>query len=307
MGRRKKYSDDDVIKAISDFPDSMFAAAKGSGIAYSTFVRRAKELGVYNPNQGGKGISDELGVFRYNKIPLDEILNGLHPTYGTGHLKERLFRLGIKKKVCERCGVGDTWMGEPLVLHLEHINGKSDDHRFNNLRILCPNCHSQTETYTGRNVARKGVSRVSDRELTEALVASPSIASALRETGLSTGIAHYRRAKSLIEALNSKGMLCKFQRQMSGLSTSKKSGKTSSNRKYGTYADRGKAKSQQWYDKQLEKVPVLLNSEIDFGSFGWVSRAAQVLEIYPQKVHIWMKRMLPDFYAKNCFKRGVSV
>ena len=39
-----------------------------------------------------------------------------------------------------------------LVLELDHINGVGDDHRLENLRLLCPNCHSQTETYCGRNI-----------------------------------------------------------------------------------------------------------------------------------------------------------
>jgi 5-methylcytosine-specific restriction endonuclease McrA len=42
-------------------------------------------------------------------------------------------------------------MGKPLSLHLDHKNGKNNDHRIENLRFLCPNCHSQTATYAGKN------------------------------------------------------------------------------------------------------------------------------------------------------------
>lgn len=58
--------------------------------------------------------------------------------------------------LCAECGLDPScWNGRPLVLHLDHANGVKDDHRLNNLRWLCPNCHSQTETYGGRNIGRR--------------------------------------------------------------------------------------------------------------------------------------------------------
>ena len=71
-------------------------------------------------------------------------------------LKKRLLRAGLLTNACAVCGI-NQWQGRPLVLELDHINGVSDDHRLENLRLLCPNCHSQTDTYCGRNIriARK--------------------------------------------------------------------------------------------------------------------------------------------------------
>ena len=64
----------------------------------------------------------------------------------------RLFDEGVwSDSNCASCGVGNVWNGLSLVLHLDHINGDSNDHRLENLRFLCPNCHSQTPTYSGRN------------------------------------------------------------------------------------------------------------------------------------------------------------
>jgi hypothetical protein len=53
---------------------------------------------------------------------------------------------------CELCGMADEWHGSKLTLEIDHINGRHNDNRPENLRLLCPNCHSQTETFCGRNI-----------------------------------------------------------------------------------------------------------------------------------------------------------
>jgi predicted RNA-binding Zn-ribbon protein involved in translation (DUF1610 family) len=58
---------------------------------------------------------------------------------------------------CEACGIEGTWNGRRLNLHVDHINGQFWDCRADNLRFLCPNCHSQTPTYAGRNRRRSSV------------------------------------------------------------------------------------------------------------------------------------------------------
>jgi hypothetical protein len=72
--------------------------------------------------------------------------------YNTNRLKKRLIRLGILRQTCAECGQGAEWNGKPLVLVLDHINGNNTDHRLQNLRLLCPNCNSQTPTFCGKNV-----------------------------------------------------------------------------------------------------------------------------------------------------------
>ena len=65
-------------------------------------------------------------------------------------VKEHLFRLGLKENKCELCGLTE-WRGAPLVCELHHINGDTTDNRIENLIILCPNCHSQTDNSRNKN------------------------------------------------------------------------------------------------------------------------------------------------------------
>jgi DNA-binding CsgD family transcriptional regulator len=71
-----------------------------------------------------------------------------------GNLKRRLLNEGFKSIRCDRCDI-TTWNGQPLSMALHHVNGDRLDNRLENLELLCPNCHSQTDTYSGRNGHRR--------------------------------------------------------------------------------------------------------------------------------------------------------
>ncbi len=68
--------------------------------------------------------------------------------------KRKLVRDGILSACCSRCGI-TTWQGQPITIQIDHINGLREDWRVENLRMLCPNCHSQTPTFAGRNLKRR--------------------------------------------------------------------------------------------------------------------------------------------------------
>jgi len=86
---------------------------------------------------------------RPHGLPLDELLApGVHRS--RFNLKVRLVRAGLKQKLCEVCGIA-AWNGRRITLALHHVNGDRLDNRIENLQLLCPNCHSQTDTFAGRN------------------------------------------------------------------------------------------------------------------------------------------------------------
>lgn len=102
------------------------------------------KLGL-NSNKGRK--------FNKDKIPLTKILVQ-NSTYNRTSLKRRLISELNWENKCILCGNTGDWLGKPLTLQLDHINGISNDNRIENLRILCPNCHSQTPTYSGKKLTK---------------------------------------------------------------------------------------------------------------------------------------------------------
>lgn len=85
---------------------------------------------------------------------LDEILIENSSYTNTNRLRIRLIENGLLKNECAICGNKGTWLNKPLSLQLDHINGIHNDNRLENLRILCPNCHTQTETYGSKRGAK---------------------------------------------------------------------------------------------------------------------------------------------------------
>ena len=116
--------------------------------------------------------------------------------YSNEMVKGRIVKNNLLEYKCVKCGI-DSWCGETIILDLDHINGDNRDNRLENLRYLCPNCHSQTDTYKGRN-KNSGKPKVSDQELLTAYEKCSNIRQALISVGLAAKGGNYERLKKLI-------------------------------------------------------------------------------------------------------------
>lgn len=139
--------DETEFKEIVSNSITMSQASIKLGLHFNTFKRIAVSLGVYNPNPSGKGLKKDMSS---KSIPLDEILSGKHPSYQTYKLKNRMLKEKLLQNKCSECGIIE-WNGKQINLELDHIDGVRGNHIFENLRLLCPNCHSLTDTYRSKN------------------------------------------------------------------------------------------------------------------------------------------------------------
>ena len=149
---------------------------------------------------------------------------------GSG-LKKKILKYELIEYKCAVCANPGIWNNHKLVLQLDHENGIHNDNRLSNLRFVCPNCHSQTHTYCGKNIKN--------------------------------GKHKYKRTR--IEYLKNRNEISK--------------------------------------NKAIPIIEKIKTSNIDFSKTGWVKLASVIIGIQYQKVNIWMKKHMLDFYNDECFKR----
>lgn len=139
--RSIEVSDEELIKSYNELKH-LGKLAERYKLPHIQVWRRCQQLGLKFKNKGSSP-----------KIPLSEILEGKHGYYPTGKLKKRLIAEEVLEYKCSECGLTE-WNGKKIVLQLDHKNGVSTDHRLENLRFMCPNCHSQTDTWCGKNIGK---------------------------------------------------------------------------------------------------------------------------------------------------------
>lgn len=162
---KKRWSDKDLevaLKANITISGTLRALGLSTSPGNHKSIKSAlKRLNLDTSHLRGKAHGMSPGL----RKPLEQVLveNSTHSN--TVSLKKRLLKEGLLRNQCEKCGIGPSWDGSELVLQLDHKNGDSFDNRLENLRLLCPNCHSQTTTFRGKSIAsryRKKVYRCSE-------------------------------------------------------------------------------------------------------------------------------------------------
>ncbi len=153
MGKRK-YTDKQFVDAVK----TSFTMAEtlrkinlsATGANYKLAKLRIKNLGIDNSHFTGQSHLKGKTHNWTKSIPLEEILVKDSNYLWNQSLKRRLFKEGLFENKCYNCGL-TKWLGKSISCQLEHKNGDNTDNSKENLTILCPNCHSQTKTFAGRN------------------------------------------------------------------------------------------------------------------------------------------------------------
>ncbi len=127
----------------------------GGGSSRHTVKLYANRLGFSTKHFTGRAPRSEVA---YNRPSLSEVLVK-DSSYGRSCLKKRLLSEGLLENICNLCGIS-SWRDKTLVMTIDHINGINNDHRLENLRMLCPNCNSQQPTFAGRNKKSEKVSPI---------------------------------------------------------------------------------------------------------------------------------------------------
>jgi hypothetical protein len=151
MRQYRNYTDADFIEAWTNSGSVRQVLGKlglvEAGGNYACAKKRADALGLTKEHMHGQ--SWNKGKKVGPKRPVKEYLSNQR-SIQSYQLKNRLLAEGLKQHKCEMCGITE-WNGQPAPIELDHIDGNRCNNTIENLRILCPNCHAQTDNYRGKN------------------------------------------------------------------------------------------------------------------------------------------------------------
>ena len=149
--KSRSYSDEAAIEAIKTSPSfrqifHKLGIKNNAGGNYLTIRKIIDKYKIDTSHFTGQG--HLKGGEPSNAIPLEKVLKkGIR---ANSCLKRRLIKNGLLKEECYECGIGPIWREKKLTLELEHNDGDTYNDLIENLRLLCPNCHSQTPTFRKR-------------------------------------------------------------------------------------------------------------------------------------------------------------
>ncbi len=168
-------------------------------------VKKNISKGVRNSEKFKTALKNRSKFFDYKKIAEkskktwnEKILNADYETLSFERLRKRI--LLEQNNKCNHCKI-NSWNKKPITLELEHMDGNHNNNKRENLECLCPNCHSQTDTWRGRNKTKKKV-KVSDDEIIKTYLETKNIRQTLIKVGISAKGGNYKRINGLIIKYN---------------------------------------------------------------------------------------------------------
>ena len=153
MGRKTRWTDDQLREAVAQLRSLRSVlirlGLRPLGGNYSTVRRRIMALTLPTTHWTGQGwLRGQKRPYGQPRALQDILQPGTQ--YPSAKLKSRLIRAGVMETRCASC-LNSRWLGNPIPLELDHIDGDTANNQLGNLRLLCPNCHALTPTYRARN------------------------------------------------------------------------------------------------------------------------------------------------------------
>lgn len=263
------------IKNWIDAGYSKTKIAMNLGIGYSVLQTLLKHLNIqYNGVRGNGNCNKRCSAKDFlNKNKHSK----LNPT-----IKQKLFKENLKEYKCEICGISE-WQGKSIILQVHHIDGNPYNNTLENIQILCPNCHSQTDSYSASSDKRK---RAED----------------FKKIKNYWDQIDFYNIKTIKESLSKINLTFSRFRIFLNLNPEYKEIYFEEKRKFRKHIRKNyKLEKEIQYDKIFKKILEIREKQlVDFTKFGWVNFISNHLNISPKIVNNILKRCDKDFY-NSCY------